>query len=306
MRLISIPIALLLLAGSVIADNVPYRELTAEEKAELEAVAPKKAPAKPLKKRKVLIVHITKRDGKPVGGHPSAPHADYVISYMGRQSGAYETVVSDDDNVFRRENLKQYDAIVFNNTVGVLFEDPELRESLLDFVRSGKGFVGFHSAGATFVQYPKYDQFPEFGVMIGGYEDGGHPWRHTETIPVKIDDPASPLNAGFKGQPFEIQDEAFQFREPSLRDRLHVLLSIDMSRAAPNPRRRILKQRQQDQDFPVSWIKTYGKGRVFYTFMGHWPKSFLNTALLEHYLAAIQFALGDLKADATPSAMVKR
>lgn len=305
MRLIPISIALILLGGSAFADNVSYRELTPEEKAQLEAVAPKKAPAKPRKTRKLLIVHITKLDGKPVGGHPSIPHANYVIAYMGRQSGAYETVVNNDENVFRRENLKQYDAIVFNNTVGVLFDDPELRESLLDFVRSGKGLVGFHAAGATFVQYPKFDQFPEFGVMLGGYEDGGHPWRHTETTPVKIDDPASPINAGFKGQPFEVQNEMFQFREPSLRDRLHVLLSIDMSRTSVE-KRRILKQRQQDLDFPVSWIKTYGKGRVFYTVLGHWPNTYLSTPLLEHYLAGIQFALGDLKADATPSAMAKR
>jgi type 1 glutamine amidotransferase len=292
--------------ASAFADNVPYRELTSEEKAQLEAVAPRKAPTKPRAKRKVLIVHITKLNGKPVGGHPSIPHANYVITFMGRQTGAYEAVVNNDENVFRRENLKQYDAIVFNSTVGVLFEDPELRESLLDFVRSGKGLVGFHSAGATFVQYPKFDQFPEFGVMLGGYEDGGHPWRHTETTPIKIDDPANPINAGFKGQPFEINNEMFQFREPSLRDRLHVLLSIDMSRTSADPKRRVLKQRQQDLDFPVSWIKTYGKGRVFYTVLGHWPNSFLSTALLEHYLAGIQFALGDLKADATPSAMVKR
>lgn len=306
MRNATFLIALLLFAGSAGADNVPYRELTPEEKAELEAVAPKRAPAKPRKKRKVLIVHITKRDGSPVGGHPSIPHANHIIAYMGRQTGAYEAVVNNDENVFRRESLKQFDAIVFNNTVGVLFDDPELRESLLDFVRGGKGVVGFHSAGATFVQYPKYDQFPEFGVMLGGYEDGGHPWKHTEITPVKIDDPSSPINAAFQGRPLEIQDEAFQFREPSLRDRLHVLLSIDMSRVGPTPKRRLLKQRQQDLDFPVSWIKTYGKGRVFYTYMGHWPKSFLNPALLEHYLAGIQFALGDLKADATPSAALKR
>ena len=67
------------------------------------------------------------------------------------------------------------------------------------------------------------------------------------------------------------------------------------------PRHRILKQRQGDLDFPISWIKPYGKGRVFYTTIGHNPDSFKNPAMLQHYLAGIQYALGDLKADASPS-----
>jgi hypothetical protein len=65
--------------------------------------------------------------------------------------------------------------------------------------------------------------------------------------------------------------------------------------------RRILKQRQADLDFPLSWIKPYGKGRVFYTATGHDPSLFSDSAMLEHYLAGIQFALGDLKADMSPS-----
>src|ERR1019366_3054931 len=104
-----------------------------------------------------------------------------------------------------------YDLIVFNNTEGVLFEDPVLRQSLLDFVKNGKGFVAFHAGGgATFVQYPVYDQFPEFGVMVGGYEDGGHPWGPADTTYVKIDDPRSPLTSIFQG-PFQMREQTFQF-----------------------------------------------------------------------------------------------
>ena len=56
--------------------------------------------------------------------------------------------------------IEQFDALCFLNTVGVLFDDPELRKSLLGFIAGGKGFVGIHDAIATFVQYPKYDQWP--------------------------------------------------------------------------------------------------------------------------------------------------
>src|SRR5262249_2094224 len=53
----------------------------------------------------------------------------------------------------------------------------ELKQSLLGFIAGGKGFAGTHDAIATFVQYPKYDQWPAFGQMIGATENGGHPWN---------------------------------------------------------------------------------------------------------------------------------
>jgi uncharacterized protein len=51
----------------------------------------------------------------------------------------------------------------------------------------------------------------------------------------------------------------------------------------------------------VSWIRTYGKGRVFYCSLGHREEIFWNPVVLRHYLAGIQFAIGDLPADSTPS-----
>ena len=55
-----------------------------------------------------------------------------------------------------------------------------------------------------------------------------------------------------------------------------MLLSIDTPKMEMGGRHRILKQRQQDMDFPISWIKTYGKGRVFASTMGHAPEVFQN------------------------------
>ena len=160
--------------------------------------------------------------------------------------------------------------------------------------------MGIHDAIATFVQYPKYDQWPPFGQMLGATENGGHPWDG-EMMTVKVDDPKSPINAVFRGQGFEIADQAFQFQEPKLRDHLHVLLSIDVEKTPFSPRRRILPVRAEDKDFPVSWIRSYEKGRVFYSSLGHGIKIYSNPMLLEHFLAGIQYALGDLKADSTPS-----
>ena len=206
-----------------------------------------------------------------------------------------------DVSLWAPESLARFDAICFNNTTGVPTEDETLRRSLLDFVAGGKGFVGIHAAAATFVQYPVYDQFPPFGQMLGAYENGGHPWRPDETITLKVDDPQSPINAAFGGASFEVQDEVFQFQDPYSRERLHVLLSIDTDRTDMDPARHFLPERYADRDFAMSWIRPHGEGRVFYSSLGHNPALFWDGRVLQHFLAGIQFALGDLEADATPS-----
>jgi len=234
-------------------------------------------------------------------GHASIPYGNLAFQMMGRKTGAYETVVSNDIAMFKPENLRQFDAICFNNTTGVLFRDPELKKSLLDFIYDGKGFIGTHAAAATFVQWPKYDQWPEFGQMLGGYENGGHPWKHHEWITIRLDDPDHPLNAAYKGKGFRVSDEVFQFQKPYSRDKLRVLLSIDMTKTDIISGRYILPERRRDHDFAISWVRSYGAGRVFYCSLGHNPHIFWNPPILQHYLAGIQFALGDLPADTTPS-----
>jgi type 1 glutamine amidotransferase len=81
-----------------------------------------------------------------------------------------------------------------------------------------------------------------------------------------------------------------------------VLLSIDVEKTGLSPKHRILPVRAADKDFPVTWIRAYNQGRVFYSSLGHGSAVFWNAALLQHFLAGIQYALGDLKADSTPSA----
>jgi hypothetical protein len=279
------------------------QQVTPEDRQKIESALPAKAPARAMKPRKLLVMSLNIQNGKPRQGHASIPAANLALELMGKKTGAYEVTINNDINALKPESLKQFDAICFNNTVGVLTEDPELRKSLVDFVRGGKGFAAFHAGGgATFVQYPNYGQFPEFGEMVGGYEDGGHPWGPRETITIRVEDPRNPINAAFKGQDFAIQDEVFQFRHGYSREKVRVLLSIDTARTDMDPKRRFLPERAADKDFALEWIKQYGKGRVFQTSLGHNPHIFWNPTLLQHFLAGIQFVLGDLEVDASPSA----
>jgi len=279
--------------------------LSDAEKAKIDAALPVKAAVKPKRARKMLILNANVReDGRRPTIEPAMLGGNYALIEMGKRTGAYTAVFTTDVESLRPENLKQYDALCFNNTQGVITKDEGLRQSLLDFVARGKGFVAFHAGGAaTFVQYPKYDQFPPFGEMVGGYEDGGHPWSPTDTIRLRVEDPKNPINAVFQGQDFTMQHQVMQFRKGYSRENLHVLLSIDVDKSDYDPkRRRVLPERQVDKDFPMAWIKTYHKGRVFYSVFGHNADINWNETMLKFHLAGIQYALGDLKADATPSA----
>jgi type 1 glutamine amidotransferase len=285
-----------LLLAVVCLTTIHAQELTPEQKQMVEAAAPDKAPAKPRKARRMLVTNLSIRNGAPFKGSSDSanPVANYAFKLLGERTGAYEAVFSNDVEMFRPEKLRSFDAVCFLNTVGVLFEDAELRKSLLDFISEGKGFVGIHDAIATFVQYPKYDQWPAFGQMLGATENGGHPWDG-ELLTLRVEDPQNPVNAVFGGKEFQIAEQAFQFQEPTLRDHLHVLLSIDVEKTgAP---KRVLAARKQDMDFPMAWVRRHGKGRVFYSGLGHSASTYWNPIVLKHFLAGIQYALGDLPAD---------
>ncbi len=262
--------------------------VTPEEIRKIEAAVPAKATVTPKRPRKLLVFNLC--EGYV---HTSIPYAAKALEIMGKKTGAFEVVQSTDMASFEPENLRQFDAVCFNNTSRLKFAEPALRRSLMDFVRSGKGVVGIHAATDNFYNWP------EAAEMMGGLFDR-HPWRHNERCAIKIDEPDHPLNAAFKGKSFKLTEEIYQFKQPYSRYNLRVLLSLDMT-SELNLNRKDVKR--TDNDFAVSWVRKWGKGRVFYCSLGHNHHIFWNPAILQHYLDGIQFALGDLDVDAMPSAL---
>jgi len=286
---------------------------------------PDKAPARPAKARKVLI--YSHCNGFRHGG--AIEMAKVALPMMGKKTGAFEAVVSDDLANFTPDKIKQFDAIVLSNTTGELFTvkgprkprkpnekrikdakklkqamdrydkqladyekkvkemadapkiDTEgLRKSFMDWVKAGGGVMGIHAA--TDCSY----KWKEFGEMMGGYF-AGHPWHMP--VPIKNDDPKNPINAAFEGKGFVVTDEIYQFnRGVYSREKQRVILSLDMTKLKK-------KGGRKDHDYAISWVKTHGKGRVFYCSLGHRDEIFWNPLVLKHYLAGLQWAMGDLK-----------
>ncbi len=269
-------------------------------KGQIERSIPKELAATPRKARKLLI--FTQYLKEKV--HSSVPYANYAFYQMGKTTGAFQTFFSNDTTVFQSEYLDQFDAIMLNNTTGVLFNDPQTRQHLLDYIYGGKGIIGIHAgAGATFVKYPVYDQFPEFGQMMGGYENGGHPWKTWEWINFKVDEPGHPIMIDIPDRTFDISDEIYQYLNEYSRDRVRILLSINTDKTDMK-NRNILSERRLDYDFPISWIKDYGRGRVFSSALGHHPHINWDGRVLSHFYRGIQFALGDLDAPTTPTGKI--
>ncbi len=261
-----------------------------EERRKIEEAIPPTAPAVPAKPRRLLVIDLN------VGrhGHPSIPHANLAVELMGKKTRAYEAVFSNDRAMLQPENLNQFDAVFLNNTIGPIFDTPELRASFHEFISNGGGFVANHAVTVT------SEDWPEFGEILGAR--GAFHRDADEKVVIKLDDPNSPVNAAFGGKSFEFRDEIFRFAAPYSRQKVHVLLSIDVGRTDMNQGTARGNCFREDNDYAISWIHRYGKGRVFYCSLGHNPYVFWDPMILKHFLAAIQFALGDLPADATPSA----
>jgi type 1 glutamine amidotransferase len=146
--------------------------------------------------------------------------------------------------------------------------------------------------------------WPEFNTMIGGYFK--FHWLDPQLITVKIDDPKSPLTAMFHGQAFEIHDETYTMGIRSWsRENVHVLTSIDYAKMSDEDKAKEDNPRP-DHDYGLSWIRREGQGRVFYEAHGHSERNYAVKPLLEHILAGMQYVIGDLKADDSPSAKPRR
>jgi len=139
----------------------------------------------------------------------------------------------------------------------------------------------------------------EFTEILGA--TGASHRAADEKIRVKLDDPAHPVNAAFDGRGFDFQDEIFRFQPPSPRTKVHVLFSIDVPNTDMNQGRCTSKCESEDGEYPLSWVRGYGKGRVFYTALGHNDYVFWDSKFLRHFLAGIQFALGDLEGSTEPT-----
>lgn len=238
--------------------------------------------------------------------HAAIPWGQKTIEILAAKSGAFRPVFSDDINEFKPGTIKNYDAIIFNNTNNEIFmprfpdsltrealaaavmQDSLLRHSFEHYLAGGGGLAVLHAGVASFRTWPEY------GKIVGARFDN-HPWVSGSTVTLKKDEPDHPLVAMVPDH-FQVTDEIYQMKGSYSRDLCRVLLSLDTSRTDMT----VAGIHRSDGDFPMSWIKPYGKGRVFYCAFGHQKHIFWDPVILRHLLAGIQYAAGDLICEDSP------
>jgi uncharacterized protein len=267
------------------------------------AALPAEAYAKPEKARKLLV--FSKTNGFR---HASIATGKLAFTEMGKSTGAFEAVISDDLGEFEKDKLAAYDAVCFLSTTMNVFlphpnelrklpeaekqaafeKEKRLKENLMAFVKSGRGFVGIHAATDTCYEWEEY------GKMINGYFDG-HPWGAGTPVSIKVEpgQEKHPLVAMFDGRNVEFNEEIYQLKDPYDSKAVNMLLRLDTGKTDMT----LKGIKRTDKDFGVAWARHWEKGRVFYCSIGHNHDMYWHPTILRHYLAGIQWAMGDYKVD---------
>jgi len=220
--------------------------------------------------------------------HDSIPLSQAIMKQVGETSGMFNVTTTEDVSGFTVENLARYDAVMFFTT-GELPMSAAHKAALVDFVRSGHGFVGVHSATDT------YYEWPDYLALIGGYFDG-HPWGEFDA-PMVVEDAEFPGMRHLRSR-FTLKDEIYQIKDYS-RDKVRVLLRLDPSRIDLSKK----GVRRKDQDFAVIWARRYGNGRVLYNGLGHRRDVWDRSDLQKMWVEMVLWSMGLVPGDATPRAL---
>jgi type 1 glutamine amidotransferase len=262
-----------------------------ETRAKIDAAIPNKPIASPKRARKLLVIESL--EGM---SHNTIPHTNVMIQRMGEKTGAWTTVFSNDLNNLRYPKVKEYDAIFLNSIVGEFLPDPSMRADLVRYVNEGGGMGGIH--GTPWASR----NWDEFAEMIGAQSA---PHRIENGI-IRLYDKDSPLVRSFNHEDLPHREEYYRFEDSGngrLRwDKVRTILIVDLDEKVPNSTDKPWTgYKRPDKVYPLAWIREYGKGRVFYNSMGHMPETFMRPEIVGHFLAGMQYILGDIEANATPN-----
>jgi type 1 glutamine amidotransferase len=204
------------------------------------------------------------------------------MTQIGQATGAFTVTSTEDPGQINAATLANYEAVVFFTSGELPFNDAQ-KAALLQFVSSGKGFIGLHSATDTLYNWPEY------GNLIGGYFQT-HPW--TQAVTIRVED-RNHRATRHLGASFTLNDEIYQFRAWS-RSAVNVLVSLDLASVPPDDAR---PDRRPDNDYALAWTKSYGAGRVFYSAFGHFDAVWDDTRIQHLVKQGILWAVGDTTHD---------
>lgn len=290
-----------LFVGTIFAQSLEDFPITDQWLAKIEALAPSSTSVK-ADVKKILV--FSQHTGFY---HWTIPHNDEMLKILARKSGAFEVTIARDIDSFDKKNLKQYDAVILNNSNpagpkrdlfwdllkknsslddnSIAIKAAAYENNLMDYVAKGGGLMILH--GAITVQ----NNSVKFSKMVGGSFDY-HPKQ--QEMHLKEFNANHPLVKAFKGKGLTHVDEPYFFNNAYSEYNFRPLLYIEADKLEG------VKKEVNDNTIYVAWIKRHGKGRVFYSSPSHNAQSMDNPELLQFFLDGMQYVVGDLKCDDSP------
>ncbi|MBY7142808.1 ThuA domain-containing protein [Virgibacillus sp. NKC19-3] len=223
--------------------------------------------------KKVLMVTATE-----VFRHASIDDAHEVMPQLADEHG-FEIDITEDVVLLNADNLANYDVLAFVNTTGELPISDQQKEDILNFIESGNGFFGVHAATDTFYEWAEY------GELTGAYFEE-HPWTEEVTFNVEQGDHPSTEHLD---STYTQLEEVYLFQDNPRYNDKHILMSLNMDSV----------DGEAHEDHPTAWVDEIGKGRMFYTALGHHPETWYKEDFQQHLLGGLQYAWGDSDYDAS-------
>jgi uncharacterized protein len=209
--------------------------------------------------------------------HASIPVAEQTLDALGRESGAFTVrfcrTADEVRTALAAPALAAVDAVVFANTTGHL-GIPDV-QAFLEWIADGHGFAGMHSAADTYHDEPRFLDMLGNEFLTHGVE---------AAVEAIVENPAHPAAASL-GARFAVFDEIYKFVRPN-RGAVTMLLSLDRHPLDGLP------EQGMAADLPLAWAKSHGRGRVFYTALGHRDEVWRNSTYRQHVLAGLLWVLG--------------
>jgi type 1 glutamine amidotransferase len=226
-----------------------------------------------------VLVYTKNQIGQGFYVHDNIAASVAAIRKLGAENH-FAVEVSDDPAVFTDENLKNYKALVFDNTNNEIFDTVDQKTAFQRYIRAGGGFVGIHSASGSMRRWPW------FWSMLGG-KFKRHPKLQPFTVIVK--DLKDPSTAHLPAT-FEWTDE-FYFVDNMAGD-LHVLLAGDLT-TLDDPAKNQYPGKRFGNEFPLAWRHQFDGGREWYIALGHKPEHYSDPKLTQLILGGVLWAMDE-------------
>lgn len=197
--------------------------------------------------------------------HDSIPVAVDTVRALGKELD-WQVEHGEDAAAFTARNLARYRLVVFVSTTGEVLDDAQ-QTALRGFIERGGGFVGIHAAADT-----EYD-WPWYGTLVGAWFRSHPPGFQTTTVVFEGEDK-------LRDDPWRVTDELYNYRS-NPRGEVRVVATVDEGEYAGGT---------MGADHPIAWCRDIGKGRSWYTGLGHRAEMYADATFRAHLLRGLRFA----------------